>query len=38
VTEFRLDHDRAARTGIPEAVLCEHKSAAQIAAIGAARM
>jgi len=38
VTEFRLDHDRAARTGIPEAVLCEHKSAAQIAAIGAAVM
>ena len=38
MTEFRLDHDRAARTGIPEAVLCEHKSAAQIAAIGAALM
>jgi len=36
VTEFRLDHDRAARTGIPEAVFCEHKSAAQIAAIGSA--
>lgn len=32
--EFRLDLDRAARTGIPEAVFCEHKSAAQIAAIG----
>lgn len=36
MTEFRLDQDRAARTGIPEAVLCEHKSAAQVAAIGAA--
>ena len=36
MTEFRLDADRAARTGIPEAVFCEHKSAAQIAAIGAA--
>jgi NCAIR mutase (PurE)-related protein len=38
VTEFRLDHDRAARTGIPEAVFCEHKSAVQIAAIGTAVM
>ncbi len=38
MTDFRLDHDRAARTGIPEAVFCEHKSAAQIAAIGAALM
>ena len=36
MTEFRLDADRAARTGIPEAVFCEHKSAAQIAAIGTA--
>ena len=36
MTEFRHDHDRAARTGIPEAVLCEHKTAAQIAAIGMA--
>ncbi len=38
MTDFRLDHDRAARTGISEAVFCEHKSAAQIAAIGAALM
>jgi len=38
LTEFRLDYDRAARTGIAEAVLCEHKSAAQIAAIGAELM
>ena len=36
MTEFRLDLDRAARTGIPEALFCHHKSAAQIAAIGAA--
>ncbi|MDR3464924.1 MAG: nickel pincer cofactor biosynthesis protein LarB [Xanthobacteraceae bacterium] len=36
MTEFRHDQDRAARTGIPEAVLCEHKSAAQVRAIGAA--
>jgi NCAIR mutase (PurE)-related protein len=35
MTELRLDFDRAARTGIPEAVFCEHKSAVQIAAIGA---
>ena len=38
MTEFRLDYDRAARTGIAEAVLCEHKSGAQIAAIGAELM
>lgn len=36
MTELRLDFDRAARTGVPEAVLCEHKSADQIAAIAAA--
>ena len=36
MTELRLDFDRAARTGVPEAALCEHKSAAQIAAIAAA--
>jgi pyridinium-3,5-biscarboxylic acid mononucleotide synthase len=36
VTDFRLDGERAARTGIAEAVLCEHKSAAQIVAIAAA--
>jgi NCAIR mutase (PurE)-related protein len=36
MTESRLDFGRAARTGVPEAVLCEHKSAAQIAAIAAA--
>ncbi|MGO1583414.1 MAG: hypothetical protein ACTHXO_09340, partial [Actinomycetaceae bacterium] len=28
-----LDHDRAARRGYPEAVLCEPKSVAQVAAI-----
>ncbi len=33
MTDFRLDWDRAARTGISEAVLCESKSAAQIDAI-----
>ncbi|MGC5615860.1 nickel pincer cofactor biosynthesis protein LarB [Georgenia sp. Z1491] len=31
-----LDHDRAARRGYPEAVLCEPKSVAQVAAIAAA--
>jgi NCAIR mutase (PurE)-related protein len=36
MTELRLDFDRAARTGVPEAVLCEHKNADQIAAIAAA--
>ncbi len=36
MTELRLDFGRAARTGVPEAVLCEHKSAVQIAAIAAA--
>jgi NCAIR mutase (PurE)-related protein len=36
VTEFRLDFDRAARVGVPEALFCEHKSAAQVAAIAAA--
>jgi hypothetical protein len=36
VTDFRLDGERAVRTGIAEAVLCEHKSAAQIVAIAAA--
>jgi NCAIR mutase (PurE)-related protein len=33
LTDFRLDHDRAARRGFPEAVLCESKSAEQVAAI-----
>ncbi len=33
MTEFRLDWQRAERTGICEAVLCEPKSAAQIDAI-----
>jgi NCAIR mutase (PurE)-related protein len=33
MTDFQLDWDRAARTGICEAVLCESKSAAQIDAI-----
>ena len=36
MTDLRLDFDRAARTGVPEAALCEHKSAAQIAAIAVA--
>ncbi|MGI5472032.1 nickel pincer cofactor biosynthesis protein LarB [Streptomyces sp. CA-132043] len=31
-----LDHDRAARRGYPEAVYCEGKTAAQVAAIAAA--
>ncbi|MEV0598393.1 nickel pincer cofactor biosynthesis protein LarB [Streptomyces sp. NPDC050315] len=31
-----LDHDRAARRGYPEAVYCEGKTAAQVAAISAA--
>ncbi len=31
--EARLDWDRAARTGVPEAIYCEGKSAAQINAI-----
>lgn len=35
MTDFRLDWDRAARTGIHEAVLCESKAAAQIEAIAA---
>ena len=33
MTEFRMDWERAARTGASEAVLCEPKSAAQIDAI-----
>ena len=33
MTEFRLDWERAGRTGTSEAVLCEPKSAAQIDAI-----
>jgi len=33
MNEFRLDRDRAARTGTSEAVLCEPKSTAQIDAI-----
>ena len=33
MTEFRLDWERAARTGVSEAVLCESKTAAQIDAI-----
>lgn len=33
MTDFRLDWERAARTGISEAVLCESKSAAQVDAI-----
>jgi NCAIR mutase (PurE)-related protein len=33
VTEFRLDWQRAERTGLREAVLCEAKSAAQLDAI-----
>lgn len=33
MSEFRLDWEREARTGIAEAVLCEGKSAEQIAAI-----
>ncbi len=35
MTEIRLDFDRAARTGIAEAVLCEHKTPDQLAAIAA---
>jgi hypothetical protein len=34
--DFEFDHERAHRTGVPEAVLCEHKSAAQIDAMLAA--
>ena len=33
MTEFRLDWERAGRTGTSEAVLCDPKSAAQIDAI-----
>jgi len=33
VTDFRLDWEREARTGVAEAVLCEPKTATQIAAI-----
>jgi NCAIR mutase (PurE)-related protein len=33
MNEFRLDWERAARTGTSEAVLCEPKTAAQIEAI-----
>jgi NCAIR mutase (PurE)-related protein len=33
MTDFRLDWDRPARTGVAEAVLCESKSAAQLDAI-----
>jgi NCAIR mutase (PurE)-related protein len=36
VIEFRLDFDREDRTNIPESVLCEHKSASQVAAIATA--
>jgi len=32
-TDIKLDLDRASRIGLPEAVLCEHKSAAQLSAI-----
>lgn len=32
-SEFEIDWQRGARTGVPEAVLCGHKSAAQIEAI-----
>jgi NCAIR mutase (PurE)-related protein len=36
--DFQLDHERQGRTGVPEAILCEHKSTAQIdAMIAAAR-
>jgi pyridinium-3,5-biscarboxylic acid mononucleotide synthase len=31
--EFEIDWQRGARTGVPEAILCGHKSAAQIEAI-----
>jgi NCAIR mutase (PurE)-related protein len=34
--EFRIDWDRARRTGVPEAILCEAKTPAQIDAIVAA--
>jgi NCAIR mutase (PurE)-related protein len=34
--EFEIDWQRGARTGVPEAVLCGHKSAAQIEVIVAA--
>ena len=30
--DFEIDWDRDKRTGVPEAVLCERKSAAQIGA------
>jgi NCAIR mutase (PurE)-related protein len=33
VTDFRLDWEREARTGVAEAVLCEPKTTPQIAAI-----
>jgi NCAIR mutase (PurE)-related protein len=33
LTDFRLDHDRAARRGFPEAVLCESKTVEQLVAI-----
>jgi NCAIR mutase (PurE)-related protein len=33
LTDFRLDHDRAARRGFPEAVLCESKTTEQVVAI-----
>lgn len=33
MSEFDLDVDRAARRGYPEAVYCEHKTSAQLAAI-----
>jgi NCAIR mutase (PurE)-related protein len=35
MTDFRLDWERPARTGLSEAVLCDAKSAAQIAGIAA---
>ncbi len=38
MSEFRHDRTRAARTGIPEAIFCAHKSVAQVAAIGAELM
>jgi NCAIR mutase (PurE)-related protein len=34
--DFELDHERQHRTGVPEAIMCEHKSAAQIDAMLAA--
>lgn len=36
MSDFQIDWQRAARTGVPEAVLCGHKSSEQIAAILAA--